>query len=261
MGSLSARARRVRAIAANAWLQAIRQRSVLVLVPYTIVLSGGALILRQISVGQEIKILKDLALASMDLFGSFAAIVMGVDLVTREIERKSAYPILARPVSRGEFVLGKFLGLVAALSLNLTLMLVIMALVLSAMGDSMSAPLLGATWGILLGLVLTVAVALFFSVITNSVLASAFSIIVVMGGRFSDVVRNMADVMPGVPKALPRLLYVALPNFQNFDYKLTSVYGDPIAFDTLVLATLYCAVYAGILLTLAAAAFERKELV
>lgn len=261
MGSLTARARRVRAIASNAWLQAVRQRSVLVLLPYTIILVFGALILRQISVGQEVKILKDLALAAMDLFGSFAAIVMGVDLVTREIERKSAYPILARPVTRGEFVFGKFLGLIAALALNLILMLVITALVLTVLGDGLSGPLVAAVYGILLGLVLTVAVALFFSVITNSILASAFSIILVLGGRFSDVVRNMGQVMPDLPREVPRLLYLALPNFQNFDYKLASVYGDPVAPDTLILATLYCVVYSAILLVLAAVAFERKELV
>lgn len=261
MGSLKARVRRIGAIAANAWLQALRQRSVLVLVPYAIALGGGALVLRQISVGQEIKILKDMALAAMDLFGSFAAIVMGVDLVTREIERRSAYPILARPVTRSEFVVGKFLGLVAALAMNQILMVAIAGVVLVAMGDTLQPGLLTAPWGILLGLVLTVAIALFFSVITNSVLASAFSIILVLGGRFSDVIRNMAQVMPDLPKAVPRILYVALPNFQNFDFKLRAVYGDPVAADTLILATLYCAIYSALLLVLASLAFERKELV
>lgn len=261
MGSLSGSARRIRAIAANAWLQALRQRSVLVLVPYAIVLAGGALVLRQISVGQEIKILKDMALAAMDLFGTFAAVVMGVDLVTREIERRSAYPILARPVTRAEFVVGKFLGLVAALAMNQVLMVAIAWVVLVAAGDSPPLTLLAAPWGILLGLVLTVAIALFFSVITNSVLASAFSIILVLGGRFSDVIRNMAQVMPDVPQALPRILYVALPNFQNFDFKMRSVYGDPVSVDALVLATLYCGVYSALLLVLASLAFERKELV
>lgn len=261
MGSLSGSARRIRAIAANAWLQALRQRSVLVLVPYAIVLAGGALVLRQISVGQEIKILKDMALAAMDLFGTFAAVVMGVDLVTREIERRSAYPILARPVTRAEFVVGKFLGLVAALAMNQVLMVAIAWVVLVAAGDSPPLTLLAAPWGILLGLVLTVAIALFFSVITNSVLASAFSIILVLGGRFSDVIRNMAQVMPDVPEALPRILYVALPNFQNFDFKMRAVYGDPVSVDALLLATLYCGVYSALLLVLASLAFERKELV
>lgn len=261
MGGMRGHVLRVQAIAANAWLQALRQRSVLVLVPYAIVLVGGALILRQISVGQEIKILKDMALAAMDLFGSFAAVVMGVDLVTREIERRSAYPILARPVTRAEFLVGKFLGLVVALAMNQALMVAIAWLVLVAMGDVPQPGLLTAPWGILLSLVLTVAIALFFSVITNSVLASAFSIILVLGGRFSDVIRNMAQVMPDVPAAVPRLLYLALPNFQNFDFKLRAVYGDPVSADALILATLYCGIYSALLLLLAALAFERKELV
>jgi ABC-type transport system involved in multi-copper enzyme maturation permease subunit len=261
MGGLSARFRRIWAIAGNALLQALRQRSILVLVPYAIALASGALVLRQISVGQEIKILKDMALAAMDLFGSFAAIVMGVDLVTREIERKSAYPILARPVTRSEFILGKFFGLVAALAMNQALMVAIAWLVLVAMGDSPSWGLLAAPLGILLGLILTVAIALFFSVITNSVLASAFSIVLVLGGRFSDVIRNMAQVLPDIPSSVPRILYLALPNFQNFDFKLRTVYGDPVSPDALVLATLYCGLYSAILLVLASLAFDRKELV
>jgi ABC-type transport system involved in multi-copper enzyme maturation permease subunit len=261
MGGLKDALRRTTAVAQNAFLQALRQRAVLALVPYTIVLVGGALVIRQISVGQEVKIVKDMALAAMDLFGSFAAIVMGVDVVTREIERKSAYPVLARPVTRSEFLLGKFFGLVGVLALNLALMVLIAGLVLWAMGDRLGFGLLAAPWGILLTLILTVAIALFFSVITNSVLASAFSIILVLGGRFSDVIRNMAQVLPDLPAGLPRFLYLALPNFQNFDFKLRSVYGDPVSPDALLLASLYCAVYSAVLLLLAAIAFDRKELV
>lgn len=261
MGGLTASALRVGAVTRNTFRESLRQRILMSLVPYSIVIGVGALLLGQMSVGQEVKILKDLALAGMDLFGTFAAIVMGVDLVTREIERRSAYPLLARPLTRAEFVLGKFFGLVASLGVCLILMFAVLALVLLAMGAAVEPRFLAAPYGILLMLVLTVAIALLFSVITNSTLASAFTVIVVIAARFSDVIRNMADVLPGVPRWLPRALSVVVPNFQNFDFKLRAVYGDPVGPGVTGVVTLYAAVYAAAVLVLACMAFDRKELV
>ena len=259
MGSVSLG--RLLAVTSNSFREAVRQRVLLGLVPFAIVLFGGGLLLGQISVFQEVKILKDLALAAMDLFGSFAAVVMGVDLVTREIERRSAYPILARPLLRSEFVVGKFFGLVAALGVNLVLMTVLLAIALSAMGSGMSLSFLAAPFGIFLTLVVTIAIALLFSVITNSTLAFSFTIIMVIAGRFSDVVRNMSEVLPDLPRGVPRTLALALPNLQNFDFKMRAVYGDPIDTNVLVLVTLYAGAYSMVVLALAVMAFEKKELV
>ncbi len=259
MGSLSLS--RIMAVTSNTFREALRQRILLGLVPFAIVLFGGGLLLRQISVFQEVKILKDLALAAMDLFGSFAAVVMGVDLVNREIERRSAYPILARPLLRSEFVVGKFFGLVAALGVNLVLMTLLLAIALWAMGSEMTAGFLPAPYGIFLTLVLTIALALFFSVITNSILAFTFTIVMVIAGRFSDVVRNMAEVLPDIPRAVPQALALALPNLQNFDFKLRAVYSDPIDPNVLVLVTLYAGFYCMVVLALSVMAFEKKELV
>jgi ABC-type transport system involved in multi-copper enzyme maturation permease subunit len=261
MGRLTASAFRVSAVMRNTFRETVRQRILMSLVPYSIVIGAGALLLREISIGQEVKILKDVGLSAMDLFGTFAAIVMGVDLVTREIERRSAYPILARPLTRSEFVLGKFLGLVASLGLCLVLMTAILGLVLFFMGDGLSLRFLVAPYGVFLMLALTVAIALFFSVITNSTLASAFTVILVIAARFSDVLRNMADVLPDVPRWLPRALVVVLPNFQNFDFKVRAVYGDPLPPGAVGVVTVYASVYAAFLLLLACMAFDRKEMV
>src|SRR5262249_33656511 len=103
--------RRVAAIARNAFRDAARGRVLSNLVIFALLLIAGAILLGELSAGQEAKIIVDLGLSSILLFGVFIAIFVGVGLVYKEIERRTLYAILSKPISRGEFLLGKYLGL------------------------------------------------------------------------------------------------------------------------------------------------------
>ena len=83
---------------------------------------AASLLLGQLTAGQEVKIIKDLGLAAISLFGHFIAIFIGIGLVSKEVERRSIYALLAKPMTRTQFLLGKFLGLVATLAVNVTVM-------------------------------------------------------------------------------------------------------------------------------------------
>lgn len=253
---------RVLAVASNTFREAIRERVLYNLLFFAMVMTVSGLLLGRLSIRQDEKMLKDIALAAMDLFGTAIAIFVGVGLVSKELERRSLYPLLAKPVTRDEFLLGKFAGLSFTLLVNVSVMAAGLYLTLFLTGRPLDLRLLAAVFPILLSLVLTVAVVLLFSILfTSTALAAFASLILVVAGRFSDVIRNMREVAPGAPAWLIQGLYYGLPNYRNFDFKDRVVYGDPISTADLGWVTVYTAVYVAIVLGIALAAFRRREFV
>lgn len=256
----SGRLGRIVAVAANTYRETVRERVLYNLVFFAMLMMLSGILLGQLSIRQDEKIIKDIGLAAMDVFGSLIAVFIGVALVSKEIERRSLYPVLARPLSRHEFLLGKFAGLSLTLLVNVAVMTAGLYLTLLATGRSTDPNLLKAVFAIYLGLLLTVALALLFSTITSSALAAILTVGLVIAGRFSDVVRNMQDVLPAVPRWVVQLLYYAIPNFRNFDLKDQVVYGDLVSWATLGWITAYAGAYLVIVLWVALLSFRSREL-
>jgi ABC-type transport system involved in multi-copper enzyme maturation permease subunit len=248
-------------VASNTFREAIRERVLYNLLFFAVVMTVSGLLLGRLSIRQDEKIIKDIALAAMDLFGTAIAIFVGVGLVSKEIERRSLYPLIAKPVTRDEFLLGKFAGLSFTLLVNVTVMAAGLYLTLALTGGRLDPRLLAAVFPIFLSLVLTVSLALLFSIFTSTALAAFGSMILVIAGRFSDVIRNMQEVAPGTPSWLIRGVYFVLPNYQNFDFKNRVVYGDPVAAGDLAWVTAYAAVYTAVVLGIAVWSFRRREFV
>jgi ABC-type transport system involved in multi-copper enzyme maturation permease subunit len=251
---------RLLAVAANTFRETVRERVLYNLVFFAVLMTLSGLLLSQLSIRQDEKIIKDVGLAAMEIFGSLIAIFVGVALVSKELERRSLYPLLAKPVSREEFLLGKFCGLGLTLLVNCVVMTVGLYLTLLATRRGLDPGLLSAIYPIYLSLLLVVCLALLLSTVTSSVLAAVGTACLVMAGRYSDVIRNMRDVLPGTPGWLIQLLYYALPNFRNFDLKDRAVHGDPVSPAALAWITAYAVVYCSILLGGAVAAFRSKDL-
>src|SRR5216110_1831900 len=167
--------RRVAAIARNAFREAVRDRVLYNLVVFALLLIAGAIFLGELSAGQEAKIIVDLGLSAILLFGVFIAIFVGVGLVYKEIERRTLYAILAKPIGRGEFLLGKYLGL----SLTLLVNVVVMGLGLSAAvvyvkrgWDPLVIHIWPAVFLIFIELMILTAVALLFSSFSSPALSA-----------------------------------------------------------------------------------------
>jgi ABC-type transport system involved in multi-copper enzyme maturation permease subunit len=250
---------RLLAVAANTFRETVRERVLYNLVFFAILMTVSGLLLGQLSIRQDEKILKDIGLAAMDLFGTLIAVFIGTGLVSKEIERRSLYPLLAKPLTRGEFFLGKFAGLAFTLLVNVAVMAAGLYLTLLVTGRSPDPGLLAAVYPILLGLLLVVAFAMLFSTLTSSALASVFTVGVVVAGRYADVVRNMREVAPGVPPWLVEALYAVLPNFRNFDFKDRVAYGDPVPGGVLAWVTIYAAAWIAIALGLGLASFRSRD--
>ena len=251
--------RRVLAVAANTFRETVRERVLYNLVFFAILMTLCGLLLGQLSIRQDEKIIKDVGLAAMELFGHLIAIFIGIGLVSKEIERKSLYPLLAKPLSRDELFLGKFAGLGFTLLVNVGAMAAgLFATLLVTYGQADPA-LLKAVFAIYLSLLLVVAIALLFSIVTSTALAAVCTVCLLLAGRFSDVVRNMKEVAPGVPDRLIDALYFALPNFRNFDLKDKVTYGEFVPWPVLGWITVYNAVYIIALLGIGLACFRKKE--
>lgn len=251
---------RVLAVAANTYRETVRERVLYNLVIFAVLMTLSGLLLSQLSIRQDEKIVKDIGLAAMDVFGTLIAIFIGVGLVGKEIERRSLYPLLAKPLLRPEFLLGKFAGLGFTLLVNVSVMTAGLYLTLLATGRRPDLLLLKAIYPLYVGLLLVVALALLFSTVTSSNLAAVCTVGLIVAGRFSDVIRNMREVAPNVPTWLVTCVYYAVPNFREFDFKDRVVYGDPVPLGDLAWVTVYGLVYTVVVLGLAEAAFRRKDL-
>lgn len=252
---------RLLAVAANTYRESVRERVLYNLVFFAIVMTLSGLLMGRLSIRQDDKIIKDIGLAATEVFGTLIAVFVGVTLVSKEIERRSLYPLLAKPLARHEFVLGKFAGLCLTLLVNTGLMSLGLLATLYWTQGRVVLGLLAAVYPIYLGLVLVTALALLFSTITTTAaFAAVCTVCAVIAGRFSDVIHNMQEVIPDAPVLLIKLLYYALPNFRNFDLKDRVVYGDPVGAGDLAWLTLYAAAYSGAAVAVAVLAFSRREL-
>ena len=260
-------------VATHVFRDSIRDKILYSIVAFAVLLMASSFLIGELTAGQDIKIIKDLGLAAMSLFGLFIAIFIGVGLVAREIERRSIYAVLAKPVRRHEFIIGKYLGLVATLGANLAIMVVAyyavleyMALVLPPEAFKGGPPatdprLLVAV--VLLGaeLALVTAIALFWSTFSSSALLSAgLTAGLWVAGQFGSDLRNFDQVVQSpAAVSLARGLYYLLPDFAAFDIKAQVVHGIPIDGQYVVVTLLYTAAYIAMLITAAVLIFSRRD--
>ena len=152
------------------------------------------------------------------------------------------------------------IGASPTLLVNVGLMTAGLYATLLALRRGADPALLKAVFAIYLALLVTVALALLLSIVTSTAVASVSTLCLVIAGRYSDVILNLGDVVPGMPAWALRAVMILIPNFRNFDLKDRVVYGDPVSFGDLGWITAYAAAYTGTVITLAVIAFRRREL-
>ena len=264
----------IRLVAVNVFKESVRDKVLYNLVAFAVLLIASTFLLGQLTAGQDIKIIKDLGLAAISLFGLMIAVFIGIGLVWKEVDKRSIYGVLSKPVRRYEFVLGKYFGLLLTLAVNLLVMTVafyaVLALnawmaspaTLAAMKTPAADPaMLKAILLIGVELSLVTAIALFFSTFSSPFLSAGLTVGLWVIGHFNDDFRNFGDIVDSqVAVWLTRALYYLLPNFSAFDIKSQVVWGAPVAFTDLALTLLYGAVYVTLVVTGAVTIFSRRDL-
>ena len=252
--------RRLVAVARNTHIESVRQKLFVALLFFGFLLMASALILKDISVYQDAKILADIGLASIEFFGTLVAVFIGSDLISRDIERKTVHLLLVKPLSRAEFVVGRYLGLAATLLTCVVAMTTGLSVALWTIHSTFTRGMAMALAAMALQLLLSGGIATCLSALASRSLATIGSTILVLLGRMSDVLKNAPEAIEGFPAWLAKLLYYAVPNLQNFDLKSRAVYGDDLPLWILLDLAFYAAAFTTALLAIAAAVFEKRDL-
>ena len=258
-GSIS----RIAAIARNAFREAVRDRVLYNLVLFVLMLTAAAIFLGELSGGQERRIIVHLGLSAMLLFGVFISIFVGVGLVYKEIERRTVYAIFSKPVGRGEFLAGKYLGLCLTLLFNVLVMGAGVSLALIYVSRGWD-PLVVRIWPhillIYVELMLMTSVALLFSSFSSPALSALLTFFVFIIGHFSADLKGLAGSMNSTAaRWLFAALYYLLPNLGNYSYISAAGYGRVPAWENVTAAILYAAIYISIVLAAATLIFNRRN--
>ncbi len=253
--------RALRLIGANTIRELVRNKLLYNLLFFAVLLICSSMFVAQLTIGQWDRVILDMGLAAIELSGTLIAVLIGVGLVAGEIERKTVFPTLAKPVPRAGFLLGRYAGLLAMLAFNVLIMMVALATVLRAAEYNMSSTVMQAAFLIFLELALLAAAAMFFGSFTTPVLASAFSLaLFLIGHLLGDLKLFRERSHSGLAKTLTGIFYRTLPDLEMFNLKSQAAneLAAPTGYTTA--ATLYGLAYAALLLLLATAVFGRRDL-
>ena len=254
--------RRILSIAANTFRETIRNKILYAILAFALFVIGMTFFLADLSVGDFTRIIVDVGLAAIHVFGVIMAVFLGITLVSNEVDRKTIYLILSKPVRRFEFILGKTLGLNFTLALTTLAMAMLLFLLHLAYrhGGRAEPGIFVASAGICMELVLLTCLATLFSTFTTPVLSAIFTLSLFLVGHVTNYLYVLGEQsqVPAVQWGSKALFYL-LPNLENFNWKNEVVYGGAGSLAVPGLAAGYLALYGAGVIVLACLLFSRKD--
>lgn len=264
---------RIIAIAGNTFREAARNKIMHAILGLALVIILCSKALAWVSAGEDVKVMTDLGLAAITLFGVIVALFSGANLLYKEVDRKTSYLILSKPVRRYEFIVGKYIGLTGVLFICTAIMSVVHAGYLTSFMMSMPerphgmalrlfyVALSQAYFLIFLELCVISAFAVFFSAISSPMFSAVGTFCVFFIGHG---LRNIKDLMETVESALGNVVlttaYWVLPALFNFDMKHRAAYGDPQDLKSILFCVAYAAAYCTVILLFTCVFFRRRQL-
>lgn len=251
---------RLKAIALNTFKEAVRNKVFYLLVALGMVTALSSIIVSMLTIGDKVKVLKDVGLAAIDFFSILIAIFTGVNLVFKEIDKKTIYNILSKPISRASFILGKFLGLALTLLVALVSMTVIFFLFLLLATGSFDFKILVYFFLLYLELLIIISITLVFSSFSTPILSSIFTISLYLIGTVSWTFNLFKHHLTSpLEKGVTYFFYYLVPNLEKFNIKNQIVLQTNLESYWVTNAVLYAAVYTSALLILSILIFNKKE--
>lgn len=252
----------IKVIALNTYKESIRDRILLVLVVFSVLLFGASLFLGSISLDQDSKIIVDMGFFGIFFFGVLITIFLGSNAVSKEIEQKTAYPILARPISRSWYILGKFVGIALTLFvLTLFMSLIFLTLVGFRTGwHNIDVSLILALFYTFLEFCVLTALMLLFSSFASAVMSTIYGIAFFLIGHSTPTIVSLIKTAPAYIRGVFIGIYYLFPNFEKFNLRNDAVYHIKPYPGEIIFTIGYAALYCFILLFLANLAFKKQEL-
>jgi ABC-type transport system involved in multi-copper enzyme maturation permease subunit len=254
---------RVLHIAANTFREAVRDRVLYNLIAFALLLSGAAILVGQISIDIERLVVVNLGLTAVSLFGVVIAIFIGIGLVSKEMEKRTLYTVLSRPVRRWEFIVGKFLGLTGTLFVNTFFMAIgvfAALLYVSHKFQSSDAWILVALFFIVLQFLILCSLALLFSSFSSPLLSAVFAFSLFVIGSFAEDLRGFAKMSHGLTQGLATAAAYLVPNFSALNVIGQVAHEQPVSAHLIAYNTAYAVAYSAMAISGAVLVFQRRNL-
>lgn len=247
-------------VAGNTFRETIRDKILYNLVFFALLLIGASVLLGTLTIGEQSRIVNDLGLAAINLVAVIIAIFVGIGLVTKEIERRTIYTILARPITRVQFILGKYLGLGFIVAVNIAIMFTMFLATVWFSGSAIYGSLFQAIGLILVETLLVMAVAMFFSTFSSSTLSATMTLGIYVIGHLTNDLKGIAEKSHNqLTEAVLTALYYICPNLELLNIKGQAAAGVQVSLVYQSLATIYGLLYASLLLAAACVIFQRRD--
>jgi Cu-processing system permease protein len=247
-------------IALNTFRESLRDKILYNLLLFAGMLIGLSVLLADLTIMEHHKIVADMGLAAINLTGVIIAIFVGISLVNKEIDRRTVYTIMARPISRTSFILGKYAGLALTLFVNVIIMLAVFLMTLWFYRVPIGLAIFQAVGLIFVELLVVTAIALFFSTFSSSTLSAILTLGIYMIGHLTTDLKSIAGKSGNeTASVIMNGLYYLCPNLESLNIKGQAAVGISVGLDYLVLASLYGLAYAAVLVTGACFVFQRRD--
>jgi ABC-type transport system involved in multi-copper enzyme maturation permease subunit len=247
-------------VAHNTFRETVRDKILYNLVFFALLLIGLSLLLGTLTIGEQSKIVSDVGLAAINLVGVIIAIFVGIGLVSKEIERRTIYTILARPITRTQFILGKYGGLGCVMVVNLAIMVAMFLMALLLSGSPVHGSLFQAIQLILVETLLVTAMAMFFSTFSSPTLSAIMTIGFYLIGHLTTDLKGIAEKSKNpVSEMVMSGLYYVCPNLEWLNIKGQAAHGVMVSGGYQLAATAYGLIYASVLLFGACRIFARRD--
>ncbi len=252
--------RKILVISKNTFKQTIRDKILYGIVIFALIFLGSTVVLSSLSLGEDTFVIKNLGLAGIYLFGLIITIFLGASIIYDEVENKTTYFLLAKPITRADIIKGKFLGLFAGISVTTILMFGAYLLIVILSGGAFDYI---SFWAIMLQLLemgILISFLMLFSVFTTPLAATIYTILILYIGHLLTFIKEYADKSEGVSKYILTSVYYVFPNFEKFNIRNLIVHQIPISAEEIMISTAYAVIYIILIIYIAQALLNKKEL-
>ncbi|PIE61908.1 MAG: hypothetical protein CSA29_00735 [Desulfobacterales bacterium] len=252
---------KVLAIGLNTFKESIRDKIFYSLLFFAVILILFSTVLGKLTIGDPLKIIKDFGLGAISIGGTLIAIFVGIGMVYKEMEKRTIYIILSKPLARWQFLMGKYLGLSLTILVEVMVMTILLFALCAAYENAVPWPLLTAIGPIYIEILVILAFAVFFSAFSSPFLSGMFTLATFIIGHFTQDLRLLAKTSEdAVFKTLADGVYYILPNLERLNYKTQVVHNLAIPGQELGLSVVYAVCYIAVVLICAVFIFKRRDI-
>ncbi len=247
-------------ISKNTFKETIRDRILYGILCFALLFLISTTLFGSISLGEDIKVVKDFGLAGIYIFSVIIAIFLGSSLIHKELEKRTLYVILSKPVSISQFILGKFFGLWSSVSLNVLIMTIVYLVIVYIKGGGIDYSALFANLLLIFELAIFVSLTIVFSTFTAPLAGTIYSVIFLYIGHSMNMMKQSLAKSGAVLKHLFDAVYYIFPNLEKFNFRNEVVHGTLPNSGQIIYPIIYALLFSAVLLYLAAVALKKQEI-